>query len=260
MAYSCCLLKRVYLSGPWNDTNRFMIALTSSNPTIKKTCRFFCLVSATLILTSCPGPRKPEEPKADIENVTITVVDRFDQPIPNLSLEMKRPYSQPMSLQPYEFVDRQSTDASGVAIFPKVKEDDWIKETHDEGYHYYGTVKMEEGKTEYTLRIDDAAIGSIGYSSDVSPEEHDHFADIIDAIKNSMNKVLAYYVNEKHHDFHSLKYYVDQNVMSRAEANRILKMAPRMNDSTKGINFGWGADELRVVDYETPITWVEDTF
>ena len=236
-----------------------MIASAHTSSALEKTCRFFCLVSAALFLTSCPGSREPKEPKADVENVTITVVDRFDQPIPNLSLEMKRPFSQPMSLKPYEFVDRQSTDESGVALFPKVKADDWIEETHD-GYHFYGRVEMEEGKTEYTLKIDGATIGSIGYSSGVSSDEHDAVADLTDAIQSSMNKILAYYVNEKHREFHSLKYYVDQNVISRSEANQILKMAPRMNDSTRGINFGWGGDVLRVSNYETPITWVKETF
>lgn len=216
--------------------------------------RGLACLALPLALTSCPGDRPPVEPKPEIENVKITVLDRFEQPIPDLHLEVKREYSQPMSLQPFELVDSGRTDESGVVTFPVARVDDWVSESTEDN-RFSGKMTLEEGKSEYVLKLNQARIGSTSTASDVPINKYD---DVIEEVRLIMNKILAFYVAENQTGFNSLKHYVEKKVITRGEADLILKMAPRMNKSSTGINFGWGFFELRVADYNTPISWVED--
>ena len=111
---------------------------------IRALCQWLTVCLASFFLVACPD-YTPPEPKPEIKDIKVTVVDRFDKPVAEFGLEMKREFRRPMSMQPYESVDTQRTNEEGVAVFPLARVDDWITETYDK-YRYSGTIKLKEGE------------------------------------------------------------------------------------------------------------------
>jgi len=97
---------------------------------IRALCQWLTVCLASFFLVACPD-YTPPEPKPEIKDIKVTVVDRFDKPVAEFGLEMKREFRRPMSMQPYESVDTQRTNEEGVAVFPLARVDDWITETYD---------------------------------------------------------------------------------------------------------------------------------
>ncbi|MDA7518267.1 hypothetical protein N8529_00700 [bacterium] len=211
-------------------------------------------VLAAAFLVSCPGNSDPATPKADIEKVTITVVDRIGNPLPNRSLEMRRKYQQAMSLQPYERVGIASTDENGIAVFETVKEEDWVSLSSDDN-QFSGSITLEKGKTDYLLEINGAVIGSTQYSSEVWPIEP--YEGAAARVRNILDRILSFYVEMQNTEFHSPAFYLEKEVINESEAKFLVAMGSLMNDTDKGINFGWGDFHARVSGLDKPITWVD---
>lgn len=209
---------------------------------------------AAAFLVSCPGNSEPSGPKADIEKVTIKVVDRFGKPMPNRSLEMKREFRQAMSLQPYEEVGRTTTDDKGIAIFENVKEDDWVSLSSDDN-QFSGSISLEKDKTDYLLEVNGAVISTTGYSSGIWPIEP--YEGATARVRNILDRILSFYVEMQHTEFYSPAFYLEKGVINESEVKFLVAMGSLMNDTDKGINYGWGDLHARVSGPDKPITWID---
>ena len=212
------------------------------------------LALVSLFLVACPS--KPAPPKADIGEVTVTLLDRFGKPVPDKNVDHRREFTGSFSAQPYVEVDSKNTDASGKVVFGEAKDEDWVAASSPDE-RFGGEVTLAEGKTEYELHLTSMRYMSTSFGR-MPIADIDKYEGDVERVWDSLRKMTAHYVKTKATDFSSLQHYIDEGVITGGEANVFLKLAPMMKDAEVALNFCWAGKNLRVKDKETPIQWVPE--
>lgn len=213
------------------------------------------LTSFSLSFHSCRNT-KEESPKEAIEKITVTVLDRFGKPLPEINVHLKREFTGSYSLQPFEHVDRRDTDENGIVSFENVRVDDW-GEADSPDDRFSGKITLESGKSDYTLRLIDMTYTSISFGM-MPVADIEKYDDEAGLAFDSLRKIVGHYVEKEAEEFFSLEYYVGEGAISRKEADRILSFAPKMTNAKDALNFCWARKELRVSTYSEPIQWVAE--
>lgn len=196
-------------------------------------------------------------PKEAIEKISVTVLDRFGNPMPDTNVHLKREFTGSFSMQPYEDVARGDTDKNGIVTFENVRVDDW-GDADSPDDRFSGRITLESGKSNYTLRLTNMTYTSISFGM-MPVSDIEKYEDRASLVFDSLRKIVDHYVANEAEEFFSLKYYVDEGAITRNEADRILFFAPQMTDAKDALNFCWARKELRVPAYDKPIQWVAES-
>lgn len=205
-------------------------------------------VAAALVLCSC-GPPSPPEPKEPIPAVSILVLDRFDEPVPGVRVEVLRDHVRSGwgDFQPWDDVADATTDADGQVQFSDLREGDWA-DAKSADRMYTGRVILHPAKTEYTLR----ATRSTGFGIHNGAGVKD-----CDTMVKSLLEIAAHRVESREREFSSLQHYVSEGVITKGQADAFIRMIPYNTGERDGCYVSSGLLRLVVPSYEEPLRWVE---
>lgn len=159
-----------------------------------------------------------------------------------------------MTQQPYESIANATTGKNGRTQIFDLREDDWIS-LKSLDIKFEGKLKLEAGKTAYSLRLDQPTKVYFSLGPEVALDVRQKMEDMV---KPVFDKILDDYVAEERTQFLSLDDYMEQGLLNQPEFDEILKIAPRMTYTTDGINFFWGQSVLRFKDSQSSIQWIKD--
>lgn len=211
-----------------------------------------CLLTIAFLVSAVPScaSLKPKEP---VTAASIRVVDRFGSPIEGIDVSVSRKKKRrEMMEMPYETIALATSNADGRVNFQNLLEGDGAgAKSRDRRFH--GGVELEPATTDYEIRLDQHAGIAVAYRSGIT--ESGLHEDGSKAAK-SLVKILDHHVATESREFLSLSEYVDNQIVSRDEANEILQLAPFMTTGDRSINFLWGDHRLRVENEKSSLRWI----
>lgn len=210
------------------------------------------LLSCSLVLTAC-GRKEPKVLRP-IAKVSIVVLDYLGKPVPNHPVEVVRP------LQGRQWgaddVTAGTTDERGRIEFTDLLEEDSVRvQSSDERFR--GSASLDPTKAAYTITMNRFGVGVATHGSRINSGKYR--ADV-DAMSDTVDKIVGHYVKVGDKAFYSLEHYVTEGVIAKAEADRMLRLRPLLVVADEAIIFRWGRERLLIKDYTQPINWVPYSF